>query len=223
MVQTLEQLGRGQGFGYAIAPGCGWQCVRDGPLHAGARVDRARIGTNFAFLFNETIRDPLGLDSVELATTREQFSRVCWGSAKRYSPGWVYHECLIGTARDAALLLHALFSGKLLNTDMLGQMLVRHPVGGTIEGRPWTDCGYSLGLMSGSTGSAGRAFGHSGGGPFCVNAVYHFPDKDHQITVASFTDGRDEGIAEFEVARRADTGSPRIVDASVEGVSRSDT
>ncbi len=60
-----------------------------------------------------------------------------------------------------------------------------------------------LGLMYGSMGASGRAAGHSGAGPSSVNAVYHFPDVDIPITVASFTNRRDEGLAEFEAARLA--------------------
>jgi hypothetical protein len=50
---------------------------------------------------------------------------------------------------------------------------------------------------------AGRAIGHSGAGPFCVNAVYHFPDASLPVTVATFTDGNEEGRAEFEAVRLA--------------------
>jgi D-alanyl-D-alanine carboxypeptidase len=115
----------------------------------------------------------------------------------------VYHGCLMGTAQDAARVLHGLFSGKLLSAAMFEQMLSRHPLGGAMAGRPWTDCGYGLGLMTGSMGDNGRAIGHSGGGPFSVNAVYHFPDRDIPVTVACFTDGEDEGRAEFQAARFA--------------------
>jgi hypothetical protein len=46
--------------------------------------------------------------------------------------------------------------------------------------------------------AAGNAIGHSGGGPHSVSAAYHFPDLASPITVASFTDGEDEGVAEIE-------------------------
>ena len=82
-------------------------------------------------------------------------------------------------------------------------MLIRHPLGGAIEGRPWTECGYALGLMSGRCADVGHAIGHSGGGPFCVNAVYHFPDLKRPVTVASFTDGWQEGLAEFAAVQAA--------------------
>jgi D-alanyl-D-alanine carboxypeptidase len=53
--------------------------------------------------------------------------------------------------------------------------------------------------MSGQMGDFGRAIGHSGGGPGCFNAVYHFPDADPPVSVAGFIDD-DEGVAEFEAA-----------------------
>jgi D-alanyl-D-alanine carboxypeptidase len=57
--------------------------------------------------------------------------------------------------------------------------------------------------MSGKMGEVGRAIGRSGGDPFCVNAVYHFPDLSLPVNVATFTDGEDEGRAEFEAVRLA--------------------
>ncbi|WP_255435405.1 hypothetical protein [Paracoccus sp. S1E-3] len=102
-------------------------------------------------------------------------------------------------------LLHGLFTGHLLGPEALAQMLIRHPPGGAIAGRPWTECGYGLGLMSGRFGPAGRAIGHSGGGPFNVVAVYHFPDLAPTVTVASFADAPHEG----EVAFAARDGARR--------------
>lgn len=52
-------------------------------------------------------------------------------------------------------------------------------------------------------GKAGAVVGHSGGGPGCVNTVYRFTDPPVPVTVATFTDGADEGVAEFEAARLA--------------------
>ena len=63
--------------------------------------------------------------------------------------------------------------------------------------------------MTGRMGQAGRAVGHSGAGPGCVNAVYHFPDLARPVTVATFTHGEDDGVAELEaqsIALRVQTG-----------------
>ena len=197
-----ELLGAVLAKGPLFAPGEGWSYSNVGYMLAREQIEAAS-GLSFARLVTDLVCQPLGLTSVELATTRAQFSRVYWKAAKHYHPGWVYHGCLIGTARDAARLLHGLFSGKLLSAAIFEQMLSRHALGGAISGRPWTECGYSLGLMTGSMGDIGRAIGHSGGGPFSVNAVYHFADRDIPVTVACFTGGEDEGRAEFEAARLA--------------------
>jgi hypothetical protein len=95
-------------------------------------------------------------------------------------------------------VLHSLIGGRILEPATLRIMLACHELGGPIAGRPWTVCGYGLGLMSGQMGEAGRAIGHSGAGPGCVNAVYHYPDLAAPVTVATFTNGEDEGVAEFQ-------------------------
>jgi D-alanyl-D-alanine carboxypeptidase len=115
----------------------------------------------------------------------------------------VYHGCLTGTSLDAAKILHALFHGKIITLDALQQMLDFHRLGGASPGRPWTSCGYGLKLMWGEVRELGRVIGHSGAGPFCVSAVYHFPDVATPLSVASFAEGSNEGLAEFEVVRLA--------------------
>ena len=188
--------------GPLFAAGEGWSYSNVGYMLAREQIEAAS-GLSFSRLVTDLVCRPLGLTSIELATTRDHFSRLYWKAGKHYHPGWVYHGCLIGTAQDAARVLHGLFSGELLRAAMFEQMLFRHPLGGAMAGRPWTACGYGLGLMTGSMGENGRAIGHSGGGPFSVNAVYHFPDRHIPITVACFTDGEDEGKAEFQAARFA--------------------
>ncbi|MBF6636932.1 beta-lactamase family protein [Rouxiella silvae] len=191
--------------GTLFPPGEGWAYSNVGYMLAREHLESVS-GRSFSSLLNELIIAPLGLQSVELATTQEQFASLHWQAAAQYHPGWVYHGCLTGTANDAAKILHALFSGELLSDKIREHMLVRYPLGGAIPGRPWTECGYSLGLMSGKIDQGKRAIGHSGAGPFCVNAVYHFPDRADPITVACFSEGIDEGLAEFYAARLASRG-----------------
>lgn len=132
---------------------------------------------------------PLNLPSVRLAVATADFQELYWPSGKVYDPGWVYHGCVIGMPVEAAMLLNALFRGQIVRSETLSAILERREIGGAIAGRPWSSCGYSLGVMLGRMGEVGRAIGHSGGGPFCVNAVYHFPDLRRPITAAAFTDG----------------------------------
>ena len=188
--------------GPLFAPGEAWSYSNVGYMLAREYIEAAS-GLSFVDLVHEMISHPLGLTTLELATSREQFSRLQCSAAGQYHPGWVYHGCLTGNVRDAARLQHGLLSGQLLGAEMLQEMLVRYPLGGAIEGRPWTGCGYGLGLMSGTMDEVGRAIGHSGGGPSCVNAIYHFPDLDTPVTVACFADGNDEGAAEFQAIRCA--------------------
>jgi CubicO group peptidase (beta-lactamase class C family) len=197
-----HMLDRALRNGLLFEPGEGWSYSNIGYMFIGDLIESAS-STSLATVIADNICKPLDLNSVELATTRADFSGLHWSEAENYDPRWVYHRCLTGTASDATRLLHALFSGKLLKPETLEQMLVRRSLGGPLAGRPWQSCGYSLGLMAGPMDGLGRVIGHSGCGPFSVNAVYHFPDVSDPITVSCFTDGTDEGVAEFEMVRKA--------------------
>ena len=188
--------------GMLFAPEQGWSYSNIGYMFVRELIEVATSKPLGDVIF-DMICKPLGLASIELGETREQFEQLHWSTAAKYNPLWVYHGCLTGTAADAARLLHGLFAGDLLQPDTLGEMLDAKLLGGPLPGRPWMQCGYALGLMSGTIEGAGRAVGHSGGGPFSVNAVYHFPDAPDPITIACFTDGTDEGVAEFAAAKIA--------------------
>ncbi len=190
--------------GMLFEPGAGWSYSNIGYRYV---VDLIEEKTRMPFkrVMSDLVRRPLSLSSLAFWETQAQSAALKWDAASGYDPRWVFHGCLIGSAADAARLLHAVFNGRLLRSETLHDMLDRHVIGGSIPGRPWTACGYGLGLMSGEVGDAGRAIGHSGAGPFSVNAVYHFPDRADPVTVACFTTGQDEGVAEFaatEIARQ---------------------
>ena len=185
--------------GLLFEPGQGWSYSNTGYIIVREVIEKAALKP-MGELISEMICEPLRLASIELSETRQQFAQLHWEAASDYDPRWVYPGCLTGTAADASRLLHGLFAGNLLKPDSREQMLVRRSLGGAILDRPWEQCGYALGLMSGTMKGAGTAIGHSGGGPFCVNAIYHFTDVPDPITIACFTDGRNEGAAEFAAA-----------------------
>lgn len=180
----------------------GWRYSNPGYMLARARIEAA-AGCDFGSYVERHICAPLGLNGVRLARSRQDMAAIHWPEGRDYHPGWVYHGLLLGSAREAAALLHGLAHGALLSGSSLAEMQERRPLGGAIEGRPWQETGYALGLMSGRLKDMGRAWGHSGGGPFCVNAVYTFPDLAPAVTVASFTDGWNEAPAEWEALRLA--------------------
>lgn len=191
--------------GTLFEPGEGWSYSNIGYRHVWELVEET-TGTPLGGVISDLLCRPLGLSTIEFWDTLDQSATLHWNAAKGYDPRWVFHGCLIGSVADAARLLHALFSGQLLRPENFRAMHDRRVIGGAVLGRPWTECGYALGLMSGHMGDVGRAVGHSGGGPFSVNAVYHFPDRPVPVTVACFNDGVDEGVAEFaaaELARKA--------------------
>lgn len=185
--------------GVHFPPGEGWSYSNIGYLFVRELIEEV-TGKPLGDVIQNLICRPLGLASVEFWDTLEQSAALHWEAGAGYDPTWVYHGCLIGSALDASRLLHALFAGDLLGSKTLDDMLVRRFLGRAIPGRPWTECGYALGLMSGVMGGAGRAIGHTGGGPFSVNAVYHFPDLPDPMTIATFTDAPDQGVAEFAAA-----------------------
>lgn len=188
--------------GPLFEPGEGWSYSNIGYMFARELIEDA-TGKPLGTVISDLITRPLGLTSIALSETRQHFAQLHWDAAANYDPRWVYHGCLTGTAPDAARLLRALFEGELLRASTLDQMLNARSLGGPIAGRPWMQCGYALGLMSGVMQRTGAAIGHSGAGPFSVNAVYYFPEISDPITVACFTNGTNEGVAEFEAARLA--------------------
>ncbi|WP_111429456.1 serine hydrolase domain-containing protein [Rhodobacteraceae bacterium DSL-40] len=147
------------------------------------------------------IAAPLGLASTRLAETPEAFAAVHWPALEGYDPGWVYHGCLIGPALEAARFVHGLATGALVAPETLEEMRRPLPVGGPMGARPWRTPGYGLGLMAGGMSGAGRVFGHSGGGPFSTNAVYHLMDATPPLTIACFAGEEDESSAEAGVVR----------------------
>jgi D-alanyl-D-alanine carboxypeptidase len=179
-------------------PGTAWTYSNVGYLFARDAVEEA-AGLPLAEALRELVLDPLALDQVRLATERPDFAGIFWPHLRDYDPRWVYHGCLIGPPADAARLLHAVLGGQLLSQASLAQMLGRFTaLGGPLPGRPVTEQGYGMGFMIGKMGEAGRVIGHNGAGPGSVNAVCHFPDLPRAVTVAVFTDGEDEGAAEYE-------------------------
>ena len=187
-------------LGPLFAPGAGWSYSNVGYMLARERVEAA-AGKAFGALFAERVAGPLGLASVTMVETPDEAARLAW--ATPYHPGWVYHGLLAGTPRDAASLLQALLGGEILGADALATMLAARPLPDAGPDRPWSACGYGLGLMIGAMKGAGRAIGHTGGGPFSTAAVYHFPDLPDAPTVACFAPGQEAGETEAKAAALA--------------------
>lgn len=146
-------------------PGTRWNYSNVGYLFVRDAIEEA-AGLPLGEALHQWVLAPLDLAAVRLATKRADFEEIFWPQLRNYDPQWVYHGCLIGTPVDAARLLHALFRGDLLQHSLIETMFERSTIlDEAVPGRPWTKLGYALGLMSGSMGDVGRAWGHSGSGP----------------------------------------------------------
>jgi CubicO group peptidase (beta-lactamase class C family) len=187
----------------AFEPGEGWGYSNIGYLYVREAIEQA-AGAPLTGALKALVLDRLGLAKTRLAVTRADFQDLHWPHLKTYDPAWVCHGCLIGPPAEAAMLLHGLFAGRLLQPRTLAGMYERFtPLGDAPPGRPGTEVGCGMGLMLGRMGEAGRVFGHPGAGPGSVNSVGRFIDLDPPVTVAVFTDGDDEGPPAYEAIRIA--------------------
>jgi CubicO group peptidase (beta-lactamase class C family) len=91
-------------------PGSGWQYSNVGYLFVRQFIEEA-IGRDIGSALRHLVFDPLGLESVKLATSARDLADTAWGNRTDYDPRWVYHGLLIGTPGDAVRFLHSLMSG----------------------------------------------------------------------------------------------------------------
>jgi hypothetical protein len=100
------------------------------------------------------------------------------------------------SAIDAARTLRGIME-TLLPASLLEQMM--KPIARFASvgpGRPWRLPGYGLGLSIDLDETSGPVYGHTGGGPGCSPAVFHFPRRAPPLTIAVITDGEDISLAE---------------------------
>jgi D-alanyl-D-alanine carboxypeptidase len=130
---VAQMLNRVGGDRLHYEPGCGWNYSNVGYYFVRQKIEQV-TSQDIGSALRQLVFDPLGLASVRLVATVEEFAGTAWGNHSRYDPGWVYHGLLAGTPADAVRFLHKLISGDLLRPDLLAEAMTPHPVGG-----PWAD------------------------------------------------------------------------------------
>jgi CubicO group peptidase (beta-lactamase class C family) len=164
-------------------PGKGWVYSNIGYLKVRQIIEQVS-GLSLGGALAGLVFEPLGLTTARLATAPEHLADVEMADAKGYHPGWVYHGLVVGTAAEAARLLHALLSGALLRPETLEKML---------EGRAlpehrselYPDPAYGLGLMIAAADPRQKPIGHTGGGPGSGIAVYSQLGRTGAVWAAS--------------------------------------
>jgi D-alanyl-D-alanine carboxypeptidase len=202
--REAEFIERTEAFRLRFAPGQGWAYSNIGYMLLRRVLERAG-GDDMATVLRRELFAPLGATSASVPVEQADLAGFTFGPsaifggalvAERYHPGWIATGVVGASVADAARLVHGIFTTALLPAALRDAMHDAMPVGGPFPGRPCRRPGYGLGLMVEMSEETGPVWGHTGGGPGCTPAVYHFPRHDPPRTVAVATDGEDQGEAE---------------------------
>ena len=196
-------------------PGTGWAYSNIGYLLVGeilSRGGRAGLGQ----VLTREVFEPLGIDEIAVVRRPGDLMGYDFGPSRylapgpdgvaveeHYHPGWIAHGVLGATPLAAARLLHGIMTTGFLPFELLAAMRTPVAAGAGVVGRPWQRPGYGLGLMIEMAPVVLRAEGHTGAGPGCSPAIFHFAQTDPPSTICVVTNGEDVGQAEEMVLAAA--------------------
>jgi D-alanyl-D-alanine carboxypeptidase len=164
---------------------------------------------DMAAVLRQQIFDPLDIASASVPVSKIDLAPYTFGLSRylggdglplivreHYDPGWIATGVVGASAADATRLLSGIMETLLpipLRDEMMRPAsLFRKPW----PGRPWRRPAFGLGLMIDLDEERGPIYGHTGSGPGCTPAIYHFPTRSPPLTVAVATDGEGERLAE---------------------------
>lgn len=179
-------------------PGTGWQYSNIGYVYVCHEIERATNGS-VASALEDLLFAPLGIQDANLALGLNDMKRTGLSALENYDPGWVYHGVVVGSLSAAVSFLAGLSSGRILKHETLSAMISPRALNVSVDGRPWKEPGYGLGVMMDMTVPP-NCWGHTGLGPGSSIGVYHFSEPV-ATTVAVFEETGDQGKVEFEVLR----------------------
>lgn len=196
-----ELLSRANANRFLSEPGQAWSYSNIGYYFVRREIERAS-DSELGSALHAIVFAPLGIHAF-LTRERDDMQRLAFANLGSYDPNWVYHGLIVGTALDAARLLYRVFTSDFLSADSRSAMFQSSAPLDALPGRPFVTPTPGTGLMIDPSGPLGMWFGHSGGGPGSVGAVYHFPTLRPPRSVAVFADGDDEGAVERAVLELA--------------------
>ena len=192
-----ELLRRADANRLLFEPGQGWSYSNIGYYFVRREIERA-TDSELRSALHAAIFAPLGIHAF-VTRRRDDMQRLAFANLRSYDPNWVYHGLIVGSASDAARLLHRLFTTGYLSDASRAAMFDSLPLPFVVTDRPFVTPTPGTGLMIDPDGPLGLWFGHTGGGPGSVCAVYHFRDCDPPRTVSAFADHEDDGAVERSV------------------------
>ena len=154
-----------------FAPGTRTSVSNLGYLYVRNLVEES-TGSFIDDALKQLVFEPLGIRGPSLARARRDLEATAWGNPGDYHPGWQYHGLVVGSAVDAATLMHRLLAGELLPEYLLSDMMAPQDVLRPHAGSPWQHHGYGLGLLYGHGEPGGVYVGNAGAGPTSSAAVY---------------------------------------------------
>ena len=175
-------------------PGTGWAYSNIGYLMVAQTIE-AGSGVPLAAALSSLVFDPVELQTARLAMSADDLAGVAMDGAAGYDPRWVYHGLVTGTVADAARLLHAVMTGKLLRPPTLAAMLEGYPLP-QYRSEAHPDPAYGLGLMLSATDPQLHPVGHTGEGPGSRIAVYALADRVAAVWTALPADDDAETMAQ---------------------------
>jgi len=182
-----------------FTPGQGWAYSNIGYLYIRQLIERA-TDSELRSALHATVFAPLGLHAV-MTRRRDDMRGLLWPSLRDYDPNWVYHGLIVGTPADAARFLDRLFTTEFLSPPSRQAMFQAASITFDLPHRPFSKPTAGTGLMIDPQGPLGLWYGHSGGGPGSVSAVYRF-ERTGRV-VAAFADNEDDSALERAVLELA--------------------
>ena len=190
-----------------FAPGQGWSYSTIGYMVLRRLLETA-CGTSFANLLRSEIFEPLNLKSTSVPARRADLQDITFGPSvylggnaaplavsEIYDPAWLPAGVIASTAAETAQFYDALLAGKLFPREFLNQMCAAVRAADAPGHPSFYNPGYGLGLMI-TDSPCGMIYGHTGSGPGCSAAAFHFKKNGTSITVTILSDG--ENVSQTE-------------------------
>jgi CubicO group peptidase (beta-lactamase class C family) len=159
-------------------------------------------GGDLENILRREVFTPLGVSTASVPRTKADLVAFQFGKSRYlggggpavdvreiYDPAWIAIGVVGMSVGDLVRTVGGIF-GDLLPPELRDEM-TNQPVRFRSQwpGHPWRAPAYGLGVMIDRESAFGPLFGHSGEGPGCSPAAYHFPSLQPPLTIAAISDG----------------------------------